>query len=168
MTEKEQERVFNEWLKGHTGTIFKIVRAWSSSINSADDLFQEIVMRVWKSVPSFRQECSVNTWIYRIALNTAITWKASEQRYAIHEKSGSIDQVLQQSNQPVDERLAWLYEAIQSMEPIDRSLALLLLDGYSYKEMAVMMGITETNIGVRIHRVKKQLSLLSKTSKYGT
>ncbi|WP_338873324.1 RNA polymerase sigma factor [Spirosoma sp. SC4-14] len=163
MTESEQNHTFNQWLRQHKVQIFKVVRAYASAAMDQDDLFQEITIQVWHSIPVFREESSVNTWIYRIALNTAIKWVSKERKYQTKRESlENVQALLQEHKVPPDERLAWLYEAIYKLDEIDRSLTLLLLDGFSYKEMATMLGITESNVGVKINRIKKQLIAKSK------
>ena len=164
MTEKEQKQIFEEWLSQHKALIFKIVRAYAFTVMDQDDLFQEIIIQVWHSIPAFRKESSVTTWLYRISLNTAIKWTKKERK---HYKSETIDgakHILEEGRIRVDERLDWLYEEIYKLDEIDRSITLLLLDGFSYKEMASIVGITESNVGVKINRIKKQL--ISKTKKY--
>ena len=161
MTEKERQHIFGNWLEQHKALIFKIVRAYSSSTMDQDDLFQEIIIQVWRSVPSFRQESSVTTWLYRIALNTAIKWTKREQRQAQKETLDKVQHFLHEP-QPINEQLLWLYDAIHQFDEVDRSITLLFLDGFSYKEMAIMLGITESNVGVKINRIKKQLINLSK------
>ena len=79
MTEKEQLDILEEWLKLHKGLIFKVVRAYT--VADHDDLFQEIIIQVWHSIPAFRREASVTTWLYRIALNTAIKWTKKEKKH---------------------------------------------------------------------------------------
>jgi RNA polymerase sigma-70 factor (ECF subfamily) len=128
-----------------------------------DDLFQEISIQVWRSIPAFRNESAVTTWIYRIALNTAISWVTKERKY--RKANGAFDNmpdVLSFPHKPVEEQLTWLYKAIHALDEIDRSLALLLLDGFSYKEMAAILGISVSNVGVKINRIKKQLIVQSK------
>lgn len=164
MTEKEQKQIFEMWLGQHKGLLFKVVRAYAISTLDQDDLFQEIIIQVWRSVPSFRQEASVTTWLYRISLNTAIKWKKKEQKNYPGETLDDVQQVLHESGTPRDERLDWLYEEIYKLDEIDRSVTLLLLAGFSYKEMAALMGITESNVGVKINRIKKQL--ITKSKKY--
>ena len=163
MTFQEQGRVFKQWLDEYQTLIFKIVRAYGDTPMDQDDLFQEITIQVWRSIPAFRHESAVTTWIYRIALNTAIRWVSNEQKHR-HAKGSleTIPDVLSQHHQPVDEQLAWLYNAIHQLDEIDRSIALLLLDGFSYREMAAILGITVSNVGVKINRIKKQLIIQSK------
>jgi len=79
VTEKARLMILEEWLKLHKGLVFKIVRAYTTSDH--DDLFQEIMIQVWRSIPSFRNEAAVSTWLYRIALNTAIKWTKKEKRH---------------------------------------------------------------------------------------
>jgi RNA polymerase sigma-70 factor (ECF subfamily) len=161
VTERERQRTFENWLALHKALIFKVVRAYTTSDADRDDLFQEIVIQVWRSIPSFRQESSVTTWLYRIALNTAIKYSKKERKRSHGEALDDVQHLLHEV-EPFDERLSWLYEAIQRLDKVDRSISLLLLEGFTYKEMAVMLGITESNVGVKINRIKKQLIEQSK------
>jgi RNA polymerase sigma-70 factor (ECF subfamily) len=160
VTEKEQLDILEEWLKLHKGLIFKVVRAYT--IADHDDLFQEILIQVWRSIPAFRQEASVTTWLYRIALNTAIKWTRKEKKYAGAEILDNVQHLLHENKIQIDERLTWLYGEIYKLDEIDRSVVLLVLEGFSYKEMSAILGITESNIGVKINRIKKQLIAKSK------
>ena len=162
MTEKEQKQIFEDWLGQHKGLIFKIVRAYAFNEMDQDDLFQEIIIQVWHSIPAFRRESSVNTWLYRISLNTAIKWTKKERKHYQSKTLEGIQHILQEGRMQTDERLKWLYEEIYKLDEIDRSITLLLLEGFSYKEMATILGITESNVGVKINRVKKLLILKSK------
>lgn len=164
MTKTDQEHIFENWLHQYKVLIFKVVRAYAVTEMDTDDLFQEITIQIWHSVPTFRQESSVTTWIYRISLNTAIKWVRKEQKNHKAETLDSIQHILRERKRPIDERLAWLYEEINKLDEIDRSITLLLLDSFSYKEMADILGITESNVGVKINRIKKHL--ISKSKKY--
>ena len=164
MTDKEHEYIFEDWLNQYKGLIFKVVRAYAFTTMDQDDLFQEIIIQVWRSVPTFRQESSVITWIYRISLNTAIKWARKERKHSQVETLDHAEHILHESGLKVDERLTWLYEEIYKLDEIDRSISLLLLDNFSYKEMADILGISESNVGVKINRIKKYL--ISKSKKY--
>jgi len=159
MDEAEQKRVFEEWLESHKGLLFKVVRAYAVTRQDQDDLFQEITTQVWRSIPGFRGDSAVTTWIYRVALNTAISWTHKERRHRDGKQplDGSEFAVLLAAP-AVDPRIEWLYEQIRQLNEVDRSLTLLLLDGFSYKEMAAMLGITESYVGVKINRIKAQLT----------
>jgi len=164
VTEKEQKQIFDEWLNQHKTVIFKIVRAYAFNVMDQDDLFQEIIIQIWHSIPAFRREASVTTWLYRISLNTAIKWTKKERKHYQSEALEGVQHILQEGRKQTDERLTWLYEEIYKLDEIDRSITLLLLDGFSYKEMAAILGITESNVGVKINRIKKQL--ISKSKKH--
>ena len=162
MTEQQQQDIFNQWLAQHKAILFKVVRAYAATPMDRDDLFQEISIQVWFSVPSFRNEASVATWLYRIAFNTAIKWALKARKHVAAATPEFLEPVLQQKPAENDDRLDWLYAEIHKLDPIDRSLTLLMLDNYSYREMAAMLGITESNVGVKINRIKKQLINKSK------
>lgn len=160
MTGEEQLDILEDWLRMHKGLIFKVVRAFT--ITDRDDLFQEIIIQVWRSIPSFRRESSVTSWIYRIALNTALKWKKKETKHGGKEAVEEVQHLLHEASTPMDERLSWLYAEIYKLDPIDRSITLLLLEGFSYREMSAMLGISQSNVGVKINRIKKQLIEISK------
>jgi RNA polymerase sigma-70 factor (ECF subfamily) len=160
VTEKQQQEILEEWLNLYKGLIFKVVRVYADA--DPDDLFQEIIIQVWKSIPAFRGEASVTTWLYRIALNTAITWSKKEKKYAGAETLENVQHLLQENRTQTDEQLSWLYGEIYKLDEIDRSVTLLLLEGFSYKEMSAIIGISESNVGVKINRIKKQLIAKSK------
>ena len=157
MHEREQKQIFDDWLQQHKGILFKIVRAYAFTAADQDDLFQEIALQVWRSIPEFRGESKASTWIYRVALYAASAWTRREQRQPPTKSLDAVAQTLTMTAQPSDPRVDWLYEQIAQFEPIDRSLCLLLLDGFSYKEMAELLGIAESNVGVKLHRIKQRL-----------
>lgn len=159
MTEKRQTEIFEEWIERYQSLIFKAVRAYAFSPHDHDDLFQEIAIQLWRSVPNFRGDSADSTWIYRVALNTAVKWSRTERKH--NEKRSSFDSVKhilrRREDTPRDERLDWLYEEIGRLDEVDRSLTLLMLDGFSYREMSEILGISESHVGVKIHRIKKHL-----------
>ncbi len=157
MEEHKQQQIFADWLQDHKGILFKIVRAYAFSPEDQDDLFQEISLQLWQSVPRFRGESKASTWIYRVALFAAMTWARREKNRPQTRPLSEVEHVLTTTGRPGDDRLDWLYAQIALLNPVDRSLCLLLLDGYSYKEMAALLGISESNVGVKIHRIKQHL-----------
>lgn len=165
MTRAGQNHIFESWLKEYKLLLFKVVRAYAFTADDQDDLFQDIALQVWRSVPNFRREAAVSTWLYRIALNTAIKWSRKERKH--HDGRNTIEHtthILIENADLPDERLEWLYTEISKLNEIDRSLTLLLLDGFSYREMSQMLGISESNVGVKINRIKKLL--IAKSGKY--
>jgi RNA polymerase sigma-70 factor (ECF subfamily) len=165
MTEGKQNIIFENWLKEHKTLLFKVIRAYAFSEADREDLFQEICIQVWRSVPNFREESAVTTWLYRVALNTAIKWNRGEQKHQEGRESfENMEHLLQRNKKQSNERIDWLYDEIAKLDKIDRSLSLLMLDGFSYKEMSKILGITESNVGVKIHRIKKHL--IKKSEKF--
>jgi RNA polymerase sigma-70 factor (ECF subfamily) len=160
MHDTERDRIFSEWLAGHKAILFKVVHAYAFEHADRQDLFQEIAVQVWRSVDAFRGESSVPTWMYRVALNTAIAWTRREGR---HQRGKNQLEVVEgllttTSSATPDPRVEWLYRQIAQLKDIDRSVALLLLDGFSYKEIAAIVGLTESNVGVKINRIKAALA----------
>ena len=159
MLDSERDRIFNDWLAVHKGILFKVVHAYAFEHADRQDLFQEIVIQIWRSVDAFRGESSVPTWMYRVALNTAIAWARKEDRHHRGEKPLEIvEGLLTTSSDARDPRVEWLYQQIAQLKDVDRSVALLMLDGFSYKEIAAIVGITESNVGVKINRIKSALA----------
>ena len=164
MSEQEQKQIFDQWLSQHKGILFKIVRAYAFTPYDQDDLFQEIALQLWRSIPEFRGEAKASTWIYRVALYTASAWTRREQKQPPTEPLTAVAQTLTMMEQPSDPRVEWLYEQIAQLNPIDRSICVLMFDGFSYKEIAEIAGISESNVGVKIHRIKQRLVNASRNS----
>jgi RNA polymerase sigma-70 factor, ECF subfamily len=159
MKQREQQRVFDEWLGRHRGLLFKVVRAHAFTPQDRDDLFQEVAAQVWQSIPSFRSESAVTTWLYRVALRCAIGWTRKENRHRARQQAlGEQEPTLLEAPRSGDRRLDWLYDQIAQLDEVDRALTLLLLDGFSYQEMAATLGLSESNVGVKIHRIKSHLA----------
>jgi len=155
MNEREQNTTFDDWLSHYKPLLFKVVRAYAVTVMDQDDLLQEILIQVWHSIPTFRQQSSPTTWVYRIALNTAIKWSTKERKHTdARETIDTVQPMLVEPSVQSDERVDWLYEEIHQLNEVDRSICLLFLDGFSYKEMATILGITESNIGVKLNRIK--------------
>ena len=157
MLSDERDRILGEWLEQHKGVFFKVIHAYAVTQAEREDLFQEIALQVWRSVDAFRGDAAVTTWIYRVALNTAIAWTRKEDRHRRGRQPLEAAGLLTAPDLR-DPRLGWLYRQIREMNGVDRSLALLMLDGYSYREMADILGITENHVGVKINRLKSALA----------
>lgn len=164
MDPSEQESIFRRWLAEHAGLIWKILRAFAAAPEDQEDLFQEIALQLWMSLPAFRGEAKESTWIYRVAFNTAMVWKRDEKRrHAKHEKFLHLNgagELTPHHPEPTrdEEQVQQLYTAIRQLPRFDASLALMHLDGLSYREMSEVLGITENHVGVKLNRVRKQLA----------
>jgi RNA polymerase sigma-70 factor (ECF subfamily) len=164
MTAQEQEMTFRRWLDEHIGLMLKVVRGCATAPQDQDDLFQDVLLQVWSSIPAFRREAKETTWIYRVAFNTALAWRRGERRRREgHETFLKFDVSPQVHPSHADslqaqEIVEQLYTAIRQLPKLDASLALMHLDGLSYQEMAEVLGISENYIGVKLNRIRKQLA----------
>jgi RNA polymerase sigma-70 factor (ECF subfamily) len=159
MLDSERDRIFSDWLTNHKGILFKVVRAYAFEHADRQDLFQEVAILVWRSVDAYRGDSSVPTWMYRIALNAAISWTRRHDRHRRGKQPLEIvDGLLTESAAEADPRVEWLYRQIAQLKDVDRSVALLMLDGFAYKEIAAIAGISESNVGVKINRIKAALT----------
>ena len=149
---------FVDILNNHRGLIYKVCHLYCDDPEDRKDLFQEIVLQVWKSLEGFRQESTIGTWMYRIALNTAITHFRKEKRLGGKVSLTGIDiPDLNDSNEKEDQ-LRELFKAIENLDRIDKSIILLYLEEKNYEEISEITGLTRTNVGERLNRIKIKLS----------
>ena len=145
-------------IKANEGLIYKVVKVYAYDKEDQQDLYQEIVYQLWRSFPSFRQDAKISTWMYRIALNTSITYSKKEK------KNGNripLDDMLLNRTDPGDEtkneRIETLYANIRMLNTVEKGIILLYLEEKSYEEIAAITGFTATNIGTRLGRIKQKL-----------
>jgi len=164
-----QRKIFKQWLNDYSKLIFKVVRAYTISPQDQEDLFQEILIHIYSAIPCFRGEAKETTWIYRISLNTALTWSRNEKRKRKKFKTNvlNIQDLATNSNDNNDlsqneQILNDVYDAMRKLSKSDSSIILLYLDGLSYDQISEVIGISKTNVGVRLNRAKKKLAQLLK------
>ena len=164
-----REQLFKVWLDRHKGLLFKVIRTYATTLDDQDDLFQEILLQIWQSIPHYRGDAKETTWIYRVALNTALLWMRNQKRTRRkHDRILAETREQQRVAVATDELVhdaqyvENLYQAIRQLPMIDSSLILLHLDGVSYEEMAEVLGLTKTHVGVRLNRAKKTLAEIMK------
>lgn len=118
MPDGERDRIFSEWLAGHMGILFKVVHAYAFEHADRQDLFQEVAVQVWRSVDAFRGESSVPTWLYRVALNTAIAWNRKEGKHQRGKQPLAVVEgvLTTESSEGRDPRLEWLYRQIAQLD----------------------------------------------------
>ena len=158
-----QETEFLEKIEKHKGVVFKISKMYMDDRNDQEDLFQEIVYQSWKSFEQFQGKSEFSTWLYRIALNTAIIFLKSKKKRNFVQNNDSIDNfkiLNEEYNDADDQNLKKMYEAIQKLNPIDKALIFFYLEDFSGKEMAAELGISEVNARVKLNRAKEKLKNL--------
>lgn len=158
MLDTERTEIFENWMGTHKAILFKVARAYGAGHADREDLFQEIALQVWHSVDAFRGGAAVSTWIYRVALNTAMAWRRKERKHGAGRQDIEAVTGLLVTQPGRDPRLDWIYERIAELDEVNRSLALLMLDGFSYRDMSQILGLTESNVGVKINRIKAALA----------
>jgi RNA polymerase sigma-70 factor, ECF subfamily len=148
---------FLELVEDHKKLIYKVSHMYCDAIIDKRDLFQEIIVNLWKAYPNFRGDSKVSTWIYKIAINTAISWLRDYIKDHNHvEYMNEIPQI-QDDDSAFDDLYEQLYWAIWTLGKIDKALILLQLDGYSYEEISEIVGISKTNVATKINRIKVRL-----------
>jgi RNA polymerase sigma factor (sigma-70 family) len=156
----EQQERFAEWLRDHSAIVHHVVNGFASG-DDRNDLLQEVLLAVWKSIPAFRGQAKPTTYLYRVSHNAALLWIRTEKNYRrrIEQFGATAPETLTGNNDSLaDERLAKIYSAIHLLKPLDRSLILMALDGLSYREIAEVLGLSESNVGVKLNRIKTQLT----------
>lgn len=156
----EQQQRFADWTREHGAILHHVVNGFASGADR-NDLLQEVLLAVWKSIPSFRSQAKPTTYLYRVCHNAALLWSRTERNYQRRvEEFGAAAPGGFATDPDVltDMRLVKIYLAIHQLKPVDRSLMLLSLDGLSYREMAEVLGLSESNVGVKINRIKTQLT----------
>ena len=153
-----KEYEFIQIIKKNEGVIFKITTIYTDNKEDQEDLYQEIVYQLWKSFDSFKGDSKISTWMYRVSLNTAITRLKKEKRKG---NQIGIDKVILQQTDHYDiefeERLKKLYAYVQDLNELDKGIMLLLLEGKRYEEIAIITGLSASNVGTRISRIKQKL-----------
>jgi RNA polymerase sigma factor (sigma-70 family) len=156
--EKDQ---FISVIKDNQGLIYKICYSYCSNPENRKDLQQEILMQLWNSFAKFDGRVKISTWIYKIALNTAIFFYRNDCKYKV--KRITIDTSIislsffESDDSGIDEKIAMLYQFIERLNELDKALILLYLDDNKYKEIADILGISETNVATKINRIKNNL-----------
>ncbi|MEZ5961156.1 MAG: RNA polymerase sigma factor [Hyphomonadaceae bacterium] len=149
---------FQTWVSEHVGVLHRVARAFASGADQ-QDLLQEMLIAVWRAAPAFRGDSAPTTFIFRVAHNCALTWRRGEVRRRRHADDYQRLHVEEVSGE--DPLLEKLYAAIRQLEPLDRSLVLLSLEGQSYAEIAALHGLSETNVGARLSRARQKLTQLT-------
>ncbi len=166
MHDEEQKSLFMTWLGEHGPSVMKVARAYTLTNDESQDLAQEILLQAWRSLPKFEGKASAATWFYRVALHTAMNWQRKDKpRRARQQPLLEVQAVASEGfdgAEQVQQRdtVEKLYKAIHQLPKNDAALVLLYLEELSYREMAEVLGISESNVGVKLNRAKKALSEL--------
>jgi len=156
-----KQKEFSQLIKSNQGLIIKVSRLYTNSLEDEQDLFQEIVLQLWRSYDSFKGNSKISTWMYRVALNTAITLFRKRTKSPL---TSELDEVHFEYEQEQDDekqaQISLLYKVIKLLPNVERAIVMMYLDDISYKEIAETLGITEVNARVKMNRLKKTLKEL--------
>ena len=155
-----------DMINGNRSRILRVCRVYAWNSADQDDLYQEILFQIWRGLPALKERQFANTWLYRVTINTAISFvrkRASRSDRIVHFEHADLTRTIE-SRQTTEEnaadRIASLYTAIYKLNPIEKALVTLFLEDLTYEQIAEATGISANNVGVMLHRAKKKLSCL--------
>jgi len=158
MTTAELQGRFQSLIEEHKKILYKVCNSYCRNRDDREDLAQEIIVQLWRSFGGFDERYRFSTWMYRIALNVAISFyrrESTKARHVLSDNERVLEAVDERANPPDDIQL--LYQVIDGLDPLNKALMLLYLDGNSYAEVAEVLGISETNVATKISRLKKTM-----------
>jgi len=154
----EKEQRFIDLINLHQGLIHKVCLMYEPDPETRSDLFQEIVLQLWKSFASFRAEAKITTWMYRIALNTAISgFRKKKRKVQTEDLAEKHFNIADSDAEDKEENFQRLQRAITQLPEIDRGIVMMALDEIPYEDIAATMGISQNNVRVRMNRIREKL-----------
>ncbi|MEL6257201.1 MAG: sigma-70 family RNA polymerase sigma factor [Bacteroidota bacterium] len=154
----DQERKFVQIIRENEGLIYKVSSIYAQAREDRLDLYQEIVLQLWKAWKKYRGEAKVSTWMYRVAMNTGITYIRKQKRRARQvELDNQLLNRAENLDPALEERMNLLYRHIESLGKLDKGLILLYLEDRNYEEIAEITGLSKSNVGTRLSRIKQKL-----------
>ncbi|HMQ08925.1 MAG TPA: RNA polymerase sigma factor [Saprospiraceae bacterium] len=149
---------FIKLIQQNEGLIFKVATLYTKSLQDKEDLYQEIVFQLWKALDTFNEESKLSTWMYRVAMNTAIyNLKSAKKQINAISIENYTECIDEESNVEEEESLMILYQSIQTLSLLEKGIILLYLEGKSHQEIAEIIGISLSNVGTKIARIKEKL-----------
>ena len=164
MPEDLSDDQFLDVFEKNIGLILKISRAYAKTFQDREDLINDIAFELWKSFKTFKGNSKISTWIYRIALNTSMNYKRKKKHdslFSLLDDSKKVDNIPWLADEENSTESEILYQCINELNEINKAIILLYLDGNSHDEIAEITGISKTNVGTRIGRIKEQIKNLA-------
>ena len=155
---KTTEKDFSRIVKQHKSTIYTVCYMFSKDADEVNDLFQEVLINLWKGFTSFQGRSDLSTWIWRVSLNTCISY---ERKKKLDTVPLSMEINLFEDQDEDSQQIQLLHKRIHQLKPFDRAIVLLWLENLSYEEIGAIVGITAKNVGVRLYRIKEELKKMS-------
>jgi RNA polymerase sigma-70 factor, ECF subfamily len=168
MRQNSSQQEFLHLIEQHRGILVKICSLYARLPEEREDLFQEIIIQLWKAWPSFKGLSKFSTWMYRIALNTSISGLRKKKAELVYMDHLQMPDTLHEDDAARREQLSSLYKAIRELPEIDRAVVMLYLEDHSYEDMEEILGISQGTLRVKMTRIKEKLKRTIQTIEYGT
>ena len=162
MDNLQNEQDFSRIVREHKSTIYTVCYMFSKDEDEVNDLFQEVLINLWKGLQNFRRESDVRTWLYRISLNTCISCDRKKRKRKMIPLSMNINPFTDSDDD--SRQVQQLNRRISQLGPFDRAIILLWLENMSYEEIGEIVGISTKNVSVRLYRIKEKLKKTSETT----
>ena len=166
MQKKDAEKRFEKDIREHELLIYKVCRIYTSSEADRKDLFQEIVIQLWNSYSKYKGQAKFSTWLYRVAINTAITGLRKQKNFIISFEPFALNANISDDNyyEDEEEKIRQLYAAIEQLNQVEKAIVMLYMEEKPYDEMEEILGISQGNLRVKMNRIKEKLRELTKTN----
>jgi len=162
-----QENQFLKLIEQHSGILYKVSRIYMDSEVEQQDLRQEIIFQLWKSIDKFKGDSQFSSWMYRVGINTSITYfKKNKRRPDKSELKTNIDIQEESQEDEKESQLTHFYTAVKSLNKIEKAIILLFIEGYSHNEIAKQLGLSSGNTRVKLNRTKQKIKELIKQQGY--
>jgi len=155
----KNEKQFAEIVKRHKSSIYTVCYMFAKDADEADDLFQEVLINLWKGMDTFREQSKIGTWIWRVSFNTCISAGRKRKRHKPVRLSMDIN--LYEDRDEDSRQIKMLYSRVHRLKPFDRAIVMLWLEGICYEEIGAIVGITAKNVSVRLVRIKEELKRMN-------
>ena len=164
MQNREAGKEFEKRIREHEALLHKICRMYASSNADRQDLFQEIVIQLWRTYQQFRGEARWSTWLYRVAINTAITGLRGRKDFISSYEPENLPQRIDDNDgsEGEEERLQQFYKAVGQLNGVEKAIVMLYMEDRSYDEMEDILGISSGTLRVKMNRIKEKLRQLTK------
>ena len=164
MQKQEAEKQFEQHIKTNELLIYKVCRMYAYTSADREDLFQEIVIQLWNAYPKFKGESKFSTWLYRVALNTAITGLRKKKDFIESREPAKLPEQISDENTGDEDELKQLHKAIEQLSEVEKAVVMLYMEDKSYDEMEDILGISQGNLRVKMNRIKEKLRQLTKNN----
>jgi RNA polymerase sigma-70 factor (ECF subfamily) len=164
LQKQEAERQFEKHIRENELLIYKVCRIYAYTTADREDLFQEIVIQLWHAYPKFRGESKFTTWLYRVALNVAITGLRKKKDFIESWEPGQLPERMSEENAGREEELLQLHKAIEQLNQVEKAIVMLYMEDRTYEEMEEILGMSQGNLRVKMNRIKEKLRQLTKNN----